>query len=504
MAQLSANEQLMLELVNRARLDPNAEAKRFGIDLNQGLSAGQIKNTTKAPLASNALLTDSALGHSRWMLDTDVFSHTGAGGSTPTNRMVAAGYVLSGSWATGENISFTGTTGTINATRRIIAQHKDLFLSSGHRTNILSESFHEIGIGQKIGVFTSSGTNYNSSMVTQNFAKTGTAIFLTGVAYNDASGDDFYSVGEGRSGVAINVSGTAGSTQAAGGYQIKTSAGIRDITFGTGSTAVKVKATILSENAKIDLVDGKTVESSVSIELVSGVTSAKLLGLNALTLKGAAAAETLYGNAGANALFGGGGNDTLQGKDGNDTLVGSTGADKLDGGAGTDAASYAGSSKGVVANLATPGQNTNDAAGDSYTAIEGLAGSSYADKLYGNSYANGLLGGSGDDVLSAGSGNDRLYGALGADDLTGGLGGDAFIFKALSDSTVASTGRDTIFDFSGAAGDRIDFSAIDASTNSTGNQGFSYIRHSRVPQHGGRIALRQTGHRHLHLWRCEW
>ena len=32
-------EQLMLELVNRARLDPEGEAERYGIDLNENLAA---------------------------------------------------------------------------------------------------------------------------------------------------------------------------------------------------------------------------------------------------------------------------------------------------------------------------------------------------------------------------------------------------------------------------------------------------------------------------------
>ncbi len=480
MAALTANEQFMLELVNRARMDPTAEAKRLGIDLNQGLASGTISAATKAPLAANALLTDSALAHSRWMLNTDTFSHTGNNGSTPTDRMLDAGYALSGSWRTGENISFTGTTGTIDLTAAIASQHEGLFLSAGHRANILGADFREIGIGQAAGVFTQSGTNYNASMVTQDFAKTGTAIFLTGVVYNDTSGDDFYSVGEGKGGVAVAVGSTATTTQAAGGYRIAASTGTRDVSLD----GVKLKATILSENAKIDLVDGHSIESSVSLQLVSGATSAKLLGLNALSLKGAAEAEVLYGNAAGNAISGGNGsdrlygltgNDRLSGDGGNDVLTGGAGGDRLTGGEGTDTASYAGASKGVTASLADISRNTNDAKGDIYASIEGLTGSSHADGLYGNGRANTLSGGSGDDILSSGSGNDRLYGALGADDLVGGSGADTFLFRALSDSTVTVAGRDTIFDFSGSGGDRIDLSAIDADSAASGNQAFDYI-----------------------------
>ena len=48
------------------------------------------------PLAFDNDLSEAAEGHSRWMLATDTFSHTGSGGSTPTQRMKAAGYTLAG------------------------------------------------------------------------------------------------------------------------------------------------------------------------------------------------------------------------------------------------------------------------------------------------------------------------------------------------------------------------------------------------------------------------
>ncbi|HBY77344.1 MAG TPA: hypothetical protein DEG47_10170, partial [Cyanobacteria bacterium UBA11148] len=108
----------MLELVNRARLNPDAEVARnpYVSDLNEDLAPGTISNTAKQPLAFNFQLIDAARKHSQWMLDTDTFSHTGAGGSTPTQRMQAAGYQFTGSWASGENIAWKGTTGTPDVT----------------------------------------------------------------------------------------------------------------------------------------------------------------------------------------------------------------------------------------------------------------------------------------------------------------------------------------------------------------------------------------------------
>ncbi|NRP70623.1 Bifunctional hemolysin/adenylate cyclase [Ensifer psoraleae] len=174
--------------------------------------------------------------------------------------------------------------------------------------------------------------------------------------------------------------------------------------------------------------------------------------------------DTLYGNAGAN---------TLSGGVGNDVLVGGAGADALYGSSGTDTVSYATATIGVVANLTSVAANTNDAKGDVYSLVENLIGTNYTDKLYGNASSNALTGGSGNDVLGGYSGNDLLYGGAGRDLLTGGVGADRFVFKALSESAGASF--DSIYDFMPSELDKIDLSAIDASTKLTGNQAFSFV-----------------------------
>ena len=132
-------------------------------------------------------------------------------------------------------------------------------------------------------------------------------------------------------------------------------------------------------------------------------------------LTGSAFNDTLTGDANANTLDGGAGNDTLDGNDGNDILIGGAGGDTLNGGNGTDTASYATAAAGVTANLATPASNTGDAAGDTYTTIENLTGSAFADTLTGNASANVLDGGAGDDTLIGGAGADALIGGSGID-----------------------------------------------------------------------------------------
>lgn len=63
---------------------------------------------------------------------------------------------------------------------------------------------------------------------------------------------------------------------------------------------------------------------------------------------------------------------------------------------------------GVRVNLSDVGQNTGDAAGDTFSLIDGVQGSALADVLIGNTLANVLVGNDGSDVL-VGAG-DTSYG----------------------------------------------------------------------------------------------
>ncbi|WP_341858209.1 M10 family metallopeptidase C-terminal domain-containing protein [Sinorhizobium medicae] len=67
-----------------------------------------------------------------------------------------------------------------------------------------------------------------------------------------------------------------------------------------------------------------------------------------------------------------------------------------------------------------------------------------------------------------------LYAGAGADRLNGGSGADSFVFKALSDSTVSRSGRDTIYDYT-AQSDRFDLAVIDADISAVGNKAFHFV-----------------------------
>src|SRR5688572_3810169 len=102
----TAAEQYVVELINRARANPAAEAARLGISLNEGLPSGTISTAPKQPLAINPYITDAARKHTQYQLDTDTMTHTGPGGSSAKDRMAAAGYVFSGSYGYSENVAY--------------------------------------------------------------------------------------------------------------------------------------------------------------------------------------------------------------------------------------------------------------------------------------------------------------------------------------------------------------------------------------------------------------
>ncbi len=213
-------EQLMLELVNRARSNPPAEARRLGIDLNEGLGPGTIDPAGVPPLAPQPNLFLAARRHSAWMLDNDIFSHTGKNGDTPGDRMAAAGYQFSGAISWAENIAWGGTSGTPDFNRESVARHEGLFLSSSHRINILGTNNTQIGLGILAGSF----DGWNAVMATQVFARSGTypETLLLGVVFKDKNGNSFYDPGEGIPDVTVtpDSGGWKAITSASGGYAV--------------------------------------------------------------------------------------------------------------------------------------------------------------------------------------------------------------------------------------------------------------------------------------------
>lgn len=210
----------------------------------------------------------------------------------------------------------------------------------------------------------------------------------------------------------------------------------------SGSKLVTAKAIdyekVQKDTVTIEVSDGVhkvtkvfTITVTDILETITGTAKGEVL-------KGGIGMDRIVGLAGNDTLHGDAGNDILEGGDGNDMLVGGRGADRLIGGAGTDTASYAGAAAALVASLANPSINTGDAKGDTYSSVENLSGSSYADRLIGDGKTNLLNGRAGDDVLEGGDGDDLLIGGNGADRLIGGNGSDTASYAGAKAGVVAN------------------------------------------------------------------
>ncbi|WP_431305315.1 peroxidase family protein [Sediminicoccus sp. BL-A-41-H5] len=192
----------------------------------------------------------------------------------------------------------------------------------------------------------------------------------------------------------------------------------------------------------------------------------------------------MLGNAGANIFVGTAFNDTLDGGAGIDILEGGLGNDTyiidvttdtvVEGllGAGTDTVIVNGAFNYT---LAADLENLTLRS----TALEGT-GNAQSNIILGNASNNILLGLGGNDSIDGGAGADRINGGAGVDRLTGGAGNDTFVFGSVAEIGNNAAFRETITDF--AAGDVLDFTAIDANTGVAGTQGFTLVQGAALAQ----------------------
>lgn len=260
------------------------------------------------PVQLELRLNEAAEDHSEWMLDVDRFSHTGVGGSSPTERMQDAGFVLSGSWRTAENIAWQSIRGAPGLSDDVENLHDALMNSPGHRANILNADVTVIGIGIETGNF----DGWNAVMVTQNFARTSAPLQL------DTGGGSGGGSGGGAPVAAAPIVDDGPSSPVP--VYVK-SKGIGD----SGDNYM-----ILRKKGKLDGGDGDD-------HLVGSRSKDKLLGgTGDDLLQGEGRSDKLFGHDGNDTLEGGGGKDKLNGGAGFDTLTGGGGADTFYFSEGTD------------------------------------------------------------------------------------------------------------------------------------------------------------------------
>ncbi len=261
-------EQLYLELINRARANPIAEAELlrttadpevlgayayFNVDLNM-MAAQFAALGPVPPLSLNARLSIAARLHSQDMLANNFQGHTSSTGSNPGSRISAQGY----NWVSyGENV--------YAASKSVWHGHAGFEVDwgngpggmqspAGHRLSIHNGSFREVGVGVANGV----NGGVGPQLVTQDFATaSGSTPFVTGAAYYDFNGNNFYDLGEGIGGVTVTVSGANyyAVTANSGGYSVPVPGnGTYTVSFSAANLPVATRTAQVSgsKNVKVD------------------------------------------------------------------------------------------------------------------------------------------------------------------------------------------------------------------------------------------------------------
>jgi uncharacterized protein YkwD len=305
-------EQYYLELINRARANPAAEGNRlatttdstvlaaygaFGVNLV--LMQSQFVLIPPAPpLSMNATLISAARSHSQNMLQNNYQGHSGPDGSL-TTRLQAYTSAANG-WSIGENVyAYSKSVWYGHVGFQVdwggAALTGGMQSPPGHRQNIHSTTFREVGIGVVLGSNGGSG-GVGPQLVTQDFGMVGgLSPFVTGVVYRDLNNNGFYDPGEGVGGVTVTVSNlnSYAVTGTAGGYSVPVSGnGTYTVTFSGGSVPTNQKSVsvINGENLKSDYVvtgsatptptppPGTTRLANISTRAVVGTNANVLIG----------------------------------------------------------------------------------------------------------------------------------------------------------------------------------------------------------------------------------
>lgn len=294
--EMSDEEQLYLELVNRARANPVAEGDWlvnmddkdvlsnlafFNVDLDRVLNDpdhGFYQLLPAQPLAPNALLNQAARIHAQDMFDNTYQAHVGTDGSTAGDRISLAGY----NWgAYSENVFAQADS--------VVHGHAGFQIDwgfgpggiqnpPGHRIQIHNGAYREFGVGvvngNKPNAFPESndskfrdvGPQVVSQLVAREFVD---APFITGVAYYDFNRNAFYDLGEGLGGVKVTVPGSLyhAVTIPSGGYAIPVDA---DGDYSIGMEGVGLPPLASS----VTVSDRANVKMDYLVDYAPGVTGA--------------------------------------------------------------------------------------------------------------------------------------------------------------------------------------------------------------------------------------
>lgn len=222
-----------------------------------------------------------------------------------------------------------------------------------------------------------------------------------------------------------------------------------DVDLTVTATSVEANGASASTTQQVHIgvtVGGDTLNGGEGHDSLTGSAGNDTLtgGKGDDVVSGGAGNDLLDGNSGNDVLSDGAGNDSVKGSSGNDVLLAGLGDDVYSGGSGFDTLDFSGAAGSMtidVSKSTATGMGT-----DTFSSIEKIIGSAFADDFKGSSRA---------DKFDGGAGDDHIRGMAGADTLTGGEGADTFQWLA-KDLVSGSKhlGVDRITDF--GAGDRLD------------------------------------------------
>lgn len=263
----TALEQYHVELINRGRLDPAAEAARLNLG-PQGINEGPVTNGgtvvvlppgPRQPLAINPYLTEAAQKYARDLVLAGRLDHF-LNGTNPGGRAATSGYT--GGQAGYENLAWVaGVLSQATVESNYVNLFRDFIPGGpavegrGHRRNLLNGELTEVGVGNAAGG--------GKSFTAQDMARG--PRYLTGVVFSDIlKDDDFYTPGEGVGSITITATRQDNqvfttSTWAAGGYSLQLGDGTYTVTASGGTLPEPVTFTnivIAGQNRKVDFILG--------------------------------------------------------------------------------------------------------------------------------------------------------------------------------------------------------------------------------------------------------
>ncbi|MNK04434.1 Bifunctional hemolysin/adenylate cyclase precursor [compost metagenome] len=303
---------------------------------------------------------------------------------------------------------------------------------------------------------------------------------------------------------------TAGAIGVGGNAQGDTYTNIQDLTGGLGND------TFIASAAANAFDGGGGTHNRVSYatdtaNLIINLSDKTASGVAAGTGSGGYAAGDTYTNI-----------QDATGGSGNDIFVASLAANNFDGGTGTNTVSYESSTTGVTVNLSTQevdglAGNTGSgsyAAGDTYTNIQNVIGSTSSDTFIGGSASNVFTGNGGSDTVSYASSGSAVTVNLstgpvaptagGASLAAGtGRGGDADgdTYFGISNVTGSTFGGDEFFahntlvgtfNGNGGAHDRVSYSGFGAGTDLVINLSQTSVTVGAVTVAGGKGSVGKT------------